>query len=95
MTLRCTGFNNVDIDAARELKLTVTRGPVYSPYAVAEHAVALLLTLSPKIHRAFNGAGELKFSLNGFVGSSDFMRRPRKRHSTGRSYLMTGRRKNP
>ena len=68
MTLRCTGFNNVDIDAARELKLTVTRGPVYSPYAVAEHAVALLLTLSPKIHRAFNRARELKFSLNGFVG---------------------------
>src|SRR5215472_1776975 len=45
VVLRCSGFNNVDIDSARELKLTVTRVPVYSPHAVAEHAVALLLTL--------------------------------------------------
>jgi D-lactate dehydrogenase len=68
VALRCTGFNNVDIDAARELKLTVTRVPVYSPYAVAEHAVALLLTLNRKIHRAFNRIRELNFSLNGLVG---------------------------
>jgi D-lactate dehydrogenase len=68
VALRCTGFNNVDIDAARELKLTVTRVPVYSPYAVAEHAVALLLTLNRKIHRAFNRVRELNFSLNGLVG---------------------------
>src|SRR5262245_10465306 len=45
VALRCTGFNNVDLAAARELKLPVTRVPVYSPYAVAEHAVALLLAL--------------------------------------------------
>ncbi len=68
VALRCTGFNNVDLAAARELKLTVTRVPVYSPYAVAEHAVALLLTLNRKIHRAFNRVRELNFSLNGLVG---------------------------
>ena len=68
IALRCTGFNNVDIDSARQLKLTVTRVPVYSPHAVAEHAVALLLTLNRKIHRAFNRVRELNFSLNGLVG---------------------------
>jgi D-lactate dehydrogenase len=68
VALRCTGFNNVDIDAARELKLAVTRVPVYSPHAVAEHAVALLLTLNRKTHRAFNRVRELNFSLAGLVG---------------------------
>src|SRR6185369_13251563 len=68
VALRCTGFNNVDLPAARELKLTVTRVPVYSPYAVAEHAVALLLTLNRKVHRAFNRVREHNFSLNGLVG---------------------------
>jgi D-lactate dehydrogenase len=68
VALRCTGFNNVDLAAAKELKLAVTRVPVYSPYAVAEHAVALLLALNRKIHRAFNRVRELNFSLNGLVG---------------------------
>ena len=68
VALRCTGFNNVDIAAAKALNLTVTRVPVYSPYAVAEHAVALLLTLNRKIHRSFNRVRELNFSLNGLVG---------------------------
>src|SRR5262244_363119 len=68
VALRCTGFNNVDLGSAKELKLTVTRVPVYSPHAVAEHAVALLLTLNRKIHRAFNRVRELNFSLNGLVG---------------------------
>src|SRR5215510_14311937 len=68
VSLRSTGFNNVDVDAAKELNLTVTRVPVYSPYAVAEHAVALLLTLNRKTHRAFNRVRELNFSLNGLVG---------------------------
>jgi D-lactate dehydrogenase len=68
VALRCTGFNNLDVDSAKELKLTVTRVPVYSPYAVAEHAVALLLTLNRKTHRAFNRVRELNFSLNGLVG---------------------------
>ena len=68
VALRCAGFNNVDVDYAKELKLTVTRVPVYSPHAVAEHAVALLLTLNRKTHRAFNRVRELNFSLNGLVG---------------------------
>ena len=68
VALRCTGFNNVDLESARELQLTVTRVPVYSPHAVAEHAIALLLTLNRKIHRAFNRVRELNFSLNGLVG---------------------------
>ena len=68
VALRCAGFNNVDVNYARELKLTVTRVPAYSPHAVAEHAVALLLTLNRKIHRAFNRVRELNFSLNGLVG---------------------------
>jgi D-lactate dehydrogenase len=68
VALRCTGFNNVDIDAAKELKLAVTRVPAYSPHSVAEHAVALLLTLNRKIHRAFNRVRELNFSLDGLVG---------------------------
>src|SRR5215468_11031790 len=68
VALRCAGFNNVDVASARELKLAVTRVPVYSPHAVAEHTVALLLTLNRKIHRAFNRVRELNFSLNGLVG---------------------------
>ena len=66
--LRCTGFNNVDVAAAKELNIAVTRVPVYSPYAVAEHAVALLLTLNRKTHRAFNRVRELNFALKGLVG---------------------------
>jgi D-lactate dehydrogenase len=68
VALRCTGFNNVDIKAAKDLGLAVTRVPVYSPYAVAEHAVALLLTLNRKIHRAYNRVRELNFSLSSLVG---------------------------
>jgi D-lactate dehydrogenase len=68
VALRSTGFNNVDINSAKKLNLTVTRVPVYSPHAVAEHAVALLLTLNRKIHRAFNRVRELNFSLNGLIG---------------------------
>src|SRR5262245_42972535 len=68
VALRCAGFNNVDVAAARELKLTVTRVPVYSPHAVAEHTAALLLTLNRKTHRAFNRVRELNFSLDGLVG---------------------------
>jgi D-lactate dehydrogenase len=68
IALRCTGFNNVDLVAAKELGLTVTRVPVYSPYAVAEHAVGLLLTLNRKVHRAYNRVREFNFSLNGLVG---------------------------
>ena len=68
VALRCTGFNNLDLAAAKELRLTVTRVPAYSPYAVAEHAVGMLMTLNRKMHRAFNRVRELNFSLNGLVG---------------------------
>ncbi len=68
VALRCAGFNNVDIDAAKEFGVTVVRVPAYSPHAVAEHAVALLMTLNRKIHRAYNRVRELNFSLSGLVG---------------------------
>lgn len=68
IALRCAGFNNVDIKAAKELGLAVVRVPEYSPYAVAEHAVALLLTLNRKIHKAHNRVREGNFSLDGLVG---------------------------
>ena len=68
VALRCAGFNNVDLEAAKQLKVTVTRVPSYSPHAVAEHTIALILTLNRKIHRAFNRVRELNFSLNGLVG---------------------------
>ena len=68
VALRCAGFNNVDLKAAKELGLAVTRVPAYSPHAVAEHAVALLLTLNRKIHRAYNRVREHNFSLGGLVG---------------------------
>lgn len=68
VALRCAGFNNVDLAAAKELGLAVTRVPAYSPHAVAEHTVALLLTLNRKIHRAHNRVREQNFSLAGLVG---------------------------
>jgi D-lactate dehydrogenase len=58
----------VDLKAAKELGIAVTRVPAYSPYAVAEHAVALLLALNRKIHRAYNRVREMNFSLSGLVG---------------------------
>lgn len=68
VALRCAGFNNVDLVAARELGMRVVRVPAYSPHAVAEHTLALLLALNRKIHRAFNRVRELNFSLGGLVG---------------------------
>jgi D-lactate dehydrogenase len=68
IALRCAGFNGVDQAAAKDLGLSVTRVPAYSPYAVAEHAVALLLALNRKIPRASNRVHDLNFSLNGLVG---------------------------
>ncbi len=68
IALRCAGFNNVDVAAANELGFTVTRVPAYSPHAVAEHAIALLLTLNRRIHRAHNRVREHNFSLGGLVG---------------------------
>jgi D-lactate dehydrogenase len=68
IALRCAGFNNVDLAAAKALGIAVTRVPAYSPHAVAEHTLALLLTLNRKIHRAYNRVRELNFSLSGLVG---------------------------
>jgi len=68
VALRCAGFNSIDLPAAKELGFSVTRVPAYSPYAVAEHAVALLLALNRKIPRANNRVHDLNFSLQGLVG---------------------------
>ena len=69
IALRCAGFNNVDLATAKSLKLPVTRVPAYSPHAVAEHALALLLTLIRRVHRANSRVRDLNFSLSGLVGS--------------------------
>jgi D-lactate dehydrogenase len=68
IALRCAGYNNVDVQAAYKLGITVTRVPAYSPNAIAEHAVALILNLSRKIYRAYNRVREGNFSLAGLVG---------------------------
>jgi D-lactate dehydrogenase len=68
IALRCAGFNGVDLRAAKEFGISVTRVPAYSPYAVAEHAVALLLALNRKIPRAHNRVHDMNFSLSGLVG---------------------------
>lgn len=68
LALRSAGFNNVDLDAARELGIRVARVPGYSPYAVAEHAVALMLALDRRIHRAYARVREGNFSLEGLLG---------------------------
>lgn len=68
IALRCAGFNNVDLQAARDLDVTVVRVPEYSPYAVAEHAAGLLLTLNRQLHRAYNRVREGNFTLQGLLG---------------------------
>ncbi len=66
--LRCAGFSNIDLAAARALGLTVARVPAYSPHAVAEHALALILSLNRKIYRAYNRVREGNFALEGLLG---------------------------
>lgn len=66
--LRCAGFNQVDLAAAAELGIAVGRVPEYSPYAVAEHTLALVLTLNRKIHRAHARVREGNFALDGLLG---------------------------
>jgi len=68
VALRCAGFNNVDLAAAARLGIAVVRVPAYSPYAVAEHALALILALNRKIHRAYNRVREGNFALDGLLG---------------------------
>lgn len=68
VALRSAGFNHVDLAAAKEAQIRVVRVPAYSPYSVAEHAVAMLLSLNRKIHRAYNRVREGNFSLDGLLG---------------------------
>jgi D-lactate dehydrogenase len=68
IALRCAGFNNVDLAAAKRWGITVARVPAYSPHSVAEHTVGLLLTLNRKIHRAFARVREGNFALDGLLG---------------------------
>jgi D-lactate dehydrogenase len=68
IALRCAGYNNVDLAAATKHGITVVRVPAYSPYAVAEHAIALMLALNRKVHRAYNRVREGNFALDGLVG---------------------------
>ncbi|CAK9045551.1 D-lactate dehydrogenase (D-LDH) (Fermentative lactate dehydrogenase) [Durusdinium trenchii] len=68
IALRCAGFNNVDLAMARELGIRVVRVPAYSPHAVAEHTVCLVLALNRHIHRAYSRVRDGNFSLNGLLG---------------------------
>jgi D-lactate dehydrogenase len=74
IALRSAGFNHVDLKTADDLGMRVVRVPAYSPYAVAEHAVGLLLTLNRKIHRAYNRVREGNFSLDGLLGFDLYQR---------------------
>lgn len=68
VALRCAGFNNVDLHAAERLGIAVVRVPAYSPHAVAEFTIGLLLTLDRKIHRAWARVRENNFALEGLIG---------------------------
>ncbi|MBL8963545.1 MAG: 2-hydroxyacid dehydrogenase [Phycisphaeraceae bacterium] len=68
IALRSAGFNHVDVEAAADLGIALARVPEYSPHAVAEHAVALILTLNRHTHRAFNRVREHDFSIDGLMG---------------------------
>lgn len=67
IALRCAGFNNVDLAYAKD-KIQVVRVPDYSPHAIAEHTLALMLCLNRKVHKAFSRTRDWNFSLNGFMG---------------------------
>ncbi len=71
IALRCSGYNNVDLKAALN-KIKIVRVPAYSPYAIAEHAIALMLTLNRKIHRAYFRTRDANFSLQGLMGFDMF-----------------------
>jgi D-lactate dehydrogenase len=68
IALRCAGFNNVDLAVAKENAIAVVRVPAYSPHAVAEHALALIMTLNRKTHKAYNRVREGNFALNRLTG---------------------------
>ncbi|MBV7878663.1 2-hydroxyacid dehydrogenase [Yersinia pestis] len=68
LALRCAGFNNVDLEATKELGIQVVRVPAYSPEAVAEHTVGMMLSLNRRIHRAYQRTRDANFSLEGLIG---------------------------
>ncbi|MEL6353379.1 MAG: 2-hydroxyacid dehydrogenase [Cyanobacteria bacterium J06627_28] len=68
IALRCAGYNNVDLDVAKELNVKVVRVPAYSPYAVAEHAAGLILMLNRKLYKAYNRVRDDNFELKGLLG---------------------------
>ena len=68
IALRCAGFNNIDLDVVKELGITVVRVPAYSPYAVAEHAIGLIMMLNRKLYKAYNRVREDNFALKGLLG---------------------------
>jgi D-lactate dehydrogenase len=68
VALRCAGYNNVDLAAAKKHGITVVRVPGYSPYSVAEHTIGLMLALNRKLHRAYNRVREGNFALDGLLG---------------------------
>ncbi|MDT8425255.1 MAG: 2-hydroxyacid dehydrogenase [Methyloprofundus sp.] len=74
IALRCAGYNRVDLKAAKNLGITIVNVPAYSPYAVAEHTLALMLALSRKLPRAYNRVRDNNFSLDGLLGF-DFYRK--------------------
>jgi len=68
VALRCAGFNQVDLEATARLGIRVARVPAYSPHAVAEHAIGMMLALNRKFHKAFNRVREGNFALDGLLG---------------------------
>ncbi|MGF1523294.1 MAG: 2-hydroxyacid dehydrogenase [Leptolyngbyaceae cyanobacterium] len=68
VALRCAGFNHVDLKVAQELNIKVVHVPAYSPYAVAEHAVGLIMALNRKLYRAYNRVRDDNFALDGLLG---------------------------
>ncbi|MGB6137735.1 MAG: 2-hydroxyacid dehydrogenase [Shewanella sp.] len=72
IAMRCAGFNNVDLIAAERLGMKVVNVPAYSPESVAEHSVALMLTLNRKIHKAYQRTRDANFALSGLVGFNMF-----------------------
>ncbi|MDX3773622.1 2-hydroxyacid dehydrogenase [Chromatiaceae bacterium AAb-1] len=68
IALRCAGFNNVELDIAKTLGIRIARVPAYSPEAVAEHTVAMILSLNRKLHKAYNRVRDDNFSLDGLLG---------------------------
>lgn len=72
LAMRCAGYNNVDVEAANKYGITVVRVPAYSPHAVSEHVIAILMALYRTTHRSHNRVREGNFSLEGMVGHEVF-----------------------